>query len=241
MGRKSKDELAGLLLALVPLDGAAIGNQRLRQDFAEYLGRDVGDEQYESLKAMLLERGDLLRGQGRGGSVRLAEPKVAFELAQHRVEDAEPAVKRGPSAKPAARRKGVSAETDGVISYRHAEKRRNNPEVGMVDPDSDPDDGKTRYAYDPHLDPALQFDVGRADVERIIDDALASRDEAAMREALLTLKRVAEPYLNWTGKAERTSFEVDTVSLHVHERIDPATILAVVQKRLKQGNGQYGP
>jgi adenine-specific DNA-methyltransferase len=49
-----------------------------------------------------------------------------------------------------------------VISYRHAEKRRNNPEVGMVDPDSDPDQGKTTYAYDPHLDPALQFDVGRA-------------------------------------------------------------------------------
>lgn len=59
-------------------------------------------------------------------------------------------------------------------------------------------------------------------VEKIIDDALASGDEATMREALLTLKRVAEPYLNWSGKAERTSFEVDTVSLHVHERIDPA-------------------
>jgi adenine-specific DNA-methyltransferase len=47
--------------------------------------------------------------------------------------------------------------------------------------------------------------------------------------------RRAEPYLNWTGKAERTSFDIDTVSLHVHERIDPATILGAVQKRLKQG------
>jgi adenine-specific DNA-methyltransferase len=30
-----------------------------------------------------------------------------------------------------------------------------------------------------------------------------------------------DPQLVWAGKAERTSFEVATVSLHVHERIDP--------------------
>ncbi|MFC3118823.1 DNA methyltransferase [Jhaorihella thermophila] len=54
-----------------------------------------------------------------------------------------------------------------------------------------------------------------------------------MRDALEELRRLQAPYLNWTGKAERTSFEVDTVSLHVHERIDPATILANAAKRLK--------
>lgn len=30
-----------------------------------------------------------------------------------------------------------------------------------------------------------------------------------------------DPQLMWAGKSERTSFEVPTVSLHVHERIDP--------------------
>ena len=54
-----------------------------------------------------------------------------------------------------------------------------------------------------------------------------------MRDALEELRRLQPPYLNWTGKAERTSFEVDTVSLHVHERVDPATILANARKRLK--------
>ncbi len=48
------------------------------------------------------------------------------------------------------------------------------------------------------------------------------------------------PYLNWSGKAEHTSFSVDTVSLHVHERIDPATILAAIQKKLKEGKGKSG-
>ena len=40
-----------------------------------------------------------------------------------------------------------------------------------------------------------------------------------------------DPQLQWAGKAEHTSFEVPTVSLHVHERIDPRTIVEAVRKR----------
>ena len=40
-----------------------------------------------------------------------------------------------------------------------------------------------------------------------------------------------DPELSWAGKAEHTSFEVPTVSLHVHERIDPRTIVEAVRKR----------
>lgn len=47
-----------------------------------------------------------------------------------------------------------------------------------------------------------------------------------------------DPQLVWAGKAERTSFEIPTVSLHVHERIDPKTIIEAV--RVKNGNGNPG-
>jgi len=40
-----------------------------------------------------------------------------------------------------------------------------------------------------------------------------------------------DPSLHWAGKAENTSFDVSTVSLHVHERIDPRTIIEAVRKR----------
>ena len=40
-----------------------------------------------------------------------------------------------------------------------------------------------------------------------------------------------DPELSWAGKAEHASFEVPTVSLHVHERIDPRTIVEAVRKR----------
>ena len=44
-----------------------------------------------------------------------------------------------------------------------------------------------------------------------------------------------DPQLQWSGKAEHTSFKVPTVSLHVHERIDPRTIIEAARKR--DGNG----
>jgi adenine-specific DNA-methyltransferase len=40
-----------------------------------------------------------------------------------------------------------------------------------------------------------------------------------------------DPQLQWAGKAEGLSFDVDTVSLHVHERIDPLTIIEAVRKK----------
>jgi adenine-specific DNA-methyltransferase len=79
-----------------------------------------------------------------------------------------------------------------IKQYTHeAEKRANNPPVGLVTPDTDLDGKAKTYAYDPHLDPQL----------------------------------------TWAGKAEHTSFEVPTVSLHVHERIDPLTIIEAVKRR----------
>src|SRR3970040_1943648 len=46
-----------------------------------------------------------------------------------------------------------------------------------------------------------------------------------------------DPQLQWAGKAEHTSFEVPTVSLHVHERIDPHRIIETVRKE-KEGESQ---
>lgn len=39
-----------------------------------------------------------------------------------------------------------------------------------------------------------------------------------------------DPSLQWAGKAEHTSFDVQTVSLHVHERIDPRRIIESIKK-----------
>lgn len=158
-----------------------------------------------------------------------------------------------------------------IEQYEHKGKRRlNNPPVGLVDAKTDAAERKKTYAYDPHIDPTLQFDqqsgrhaieeaFGRtratADAARIAFDRLqtAEKDEArkkapdtarleklkaeaadalqAASEAAGALESLQNPYLAWAGKAERTTFDIPTVSLHVHERIDPRSIIEAVRKK----------
>ena len=257
MAKASADELRKVILQFVPGDGTNVGNQALYEQVqkgarAAKLG--FSDSAYEAARESLIEDGTLLRGKGRGGSVRLAETtgdsgafkldRVAESIAAY---EATTKVSARPQKPTAPKVKATPGEESGqVLSYRHRDKRKNNPEVGLVSVSNQPAEPKTQWMYDPHLDPALQFDVGRAQVEKLIDTALASGDQATMANALAELKRLGEPYLQWTGKAERTSFEVDTVSLHVHERIDPMSILAAVRKRMedakagKAASGQMG-
>ncbi|MCC5840715.1 MAG: hypothetical protein JJT96_11370 [Opitutales bacterium] len=137
-----------------------------------------------------------------------------------------------------------SSSVKEVAAYEYSTKRRNNPEVGLVTPDTDPEAGKTAWAFDPHLAPELKFDSQgvREQVESLLctiqsaaarinalaaagaSDELKSAQEA-LSAATGELQKLQSPFLAWTGKAERTSFEVDTVSLHVHEKIDPARVI----------------
>lgn len=226
-----------IILANVPEDGSAIGNLAMLALLRE-ISPGLTNDEYDAAKDELVAEGLLGKGRGRGGSIFLlgfendeddADADDDFALTAQELAT--------PSSPKAANGKKKSVrKPDGpvqVLSYRHSETRVNNPEVGMVHPDNDPDQPKTVWKYDPHLDPELMFDSQRGAVEKLIDDALASDDADAMRDALVELKRLQEPYLNWAGKAEGTSFAVDTVSLHVHERVDPATILANARKRLK--------
>ncbi len=95
-----------------------------------------------------------------------------------------------------------SAPKKPIEAYQHADQQRaNNPPVGLVTPQTDPDAGKSKtYAHDPHLAPQIQ----------------------------------------WAGKAEHTSFEVPTRSLHVHERIEPRTLIEALKKRNGNGGAQQG-
>ncbi|MDP5306334.1 site-specific DNA-methyltransferase [Paracoccus spongiarum] len=236
-------DISDLILTLSPEDGSTIGNGAMLALLREHMP-ELAEDDYIAARDSLIDEGVLGRGKGRGGSIFRVTDDLGdedddldedegdeddgFELTH--TEEAAPRKPRAKAGKKAARRPDGPVQ---VLSYRHGETRVNNPEVGMVHAGTDPDGDKTVWAYDPHLDPVLNFDSARAGIEQLIDDALASGDPERMKDALQELKRLQAPYLHWTGKAERTSVEVDTVSLHVHERVDPATILANAAKRLK--------
>jgi len=246
MDDTKRQALMDLLVGLVPADGSAIGNQSLREKFIEAAKeagyRNTGsalDVAFETIREDLVRMGSLAKGKGRGGSVRRvrADDSAGFALSTREVSAPYALDSPAKAATPTAPRKPAGGGEPQVLSYRHNDRRKNNPQVGLVSEATDPPQPKSTWKYDPHLDPALAFDSARAQVERIVDDALASGEPAAMRAALEELKRAGSPHLEWTGKAERTSFDIDTVSLHVHERIDPMSILAAVSKRIKEEKG----
>ena len=242
---ETQQQLQSLFMQLLPADHSGVGNISLLaklQEAAQTAGLPaISDDDFTAIRDVLLASGQVIKGKGRGGSTARATSiaRPEFELKAETVTldllATPPVAKASKTASTpkAAPQTTVPGEPQ-VISYRHPDRRKNNPEVGLVNEASDPEQAKTPWAYDPHLDPVLQFDSARAGAEKLIDDALAGNDPAAMRHALEELRRRSAPYLQWTGKAERTSFEVDTVSLHVHERIDAMSILSAVSKRQGQ-------
>lgn len=277
-----QDKLEQLLLSLLPPDGTAVGNGQLMARWTQAavdLGETATEDDFTATREALLSRQLVVKGKGRGGAT--ARAPIAASRPDEFHLDGQPLVTdtAATSKKPRATKPGkpspraTSAGDDAqVLSYRHSDKRKNNPEVGLVNTASDPEQPKKAWAYSPHLDPVLNFDSSRAELESLVvdalssglehdaqqqgemlawlDHALAGGDAAAMREVIINLRdrlvkrktdrperkaleeiqRRGAPYLQWAGKAERTSFEVDTVSLHVHERIDPMSILSAVRK-----------
>lgn len=232
--------LEKLFIDQLPLDGGFVSNSQLLARVIQAGAQAsfaITEGEFAELRELLLNKGLVVKGKGRGGSTAraaLAAPEAeSFELGGGAdLAVAEPAPKSTKkSTKPrSSSPRAMSDEPAQVISYRHADRRKNNPEVGLVNEASDPQQPKQAWAYNPHLDPVLNFDSSRAELENQVEDALASGDPAVMKAALEEIQRRGAPYLQWAGKAERTSFEVDTVSLHVHERIDPMSILAAVRK-----------
>ena len=57
-----------------------------------------------------------------------------------------------------------------------------------------------------------------------------------LRDAVAQLKAIGKPFLNWSGKAERTSFDVPSLPLFIHERLSTKAILDTLKghKRDKQ-------
>ena len=66
----------------------------------------------------------------------------------------------------------------------------------------------------------------------------AHSDNGGFRKKQYQYDPHIDPQLDWSGKTEHTSFDVPTVSLHVHERIDPRRIVEELRKEPEVGHKQ---
>jgi adenine-specific DNA-methyltransferase len=106
------------------------------------------------------------------------------------------------------------------------------PEVG-----TQPQFKKTKlpktYRYDSSLAPCLEWDtkISREQGEKLIAEILNAKSIEEARTGANRLKRISTPFLNWSGKAERLSFDVPTLPLFIHERLSTKAIMETIRDR----------
>jgi adenine-specific DNA-methyltransferase len=153
-------------------------------------------------------------------------------------------------------RKSSNTKTDPKAEpYRHIDSDSPmRPEVG-TQPQFRKKKPPKRYNYDSSLSPAMDWDGQNWARELgewlllMIEDA--SRLEPphqfqqpqqfnggqvtihSLEEALQELKKLSGPFLNWSGKAERLSFDVPTLPLFVHERLSTKAIIETLKSHRK--------
>ena len=112
--------------------------------------------------------------------------------------------------------------------YKHPEaKSLMRPEVGTQAQFKKKRPPKT-YRYDSSLSPALDWDAknpAREQGEALIKKVLDAKTLEEAKTAASKLKSLSTPFLDWTGKAERLSFDVPTLPLFIHERLSTKAII----------------
>jgi adenine-specific DNA-methyltransferase len=151
--------------------------------------------------------------------------------------------------------KKTAATESQTTDYQHAQQATQRPDVGVQDQFNTRKPPKT-YRYDSSLDPCLSWDENR---DRDLAEWLlglvqrcATVGEAAvftapqvwagggvqvqsLKAAADLLQALSQPFLNWTGKAERHQISVPTVPLFVHERHSTKAILEGIKHRKAKG------
>jgi len=154
----------------------------------------------------------------------------------------------------------TSAPPKDAQSYRHPEADlAARPEIG-AQAHFKKTKPPTSYRFDSSLAPELQWDgqnPAREPAEALIKEIadcglriaeLAKQPAGSERDREITnqkskiknaesrLRKISGPFLNWSGKAERLSFDVPTLPLFIHERLSTKAILETLKghKRDKQ-------
>ena len=127
----------------------------------------------------------------------------------------------------------MAAKTEPIADYRYDATRKNNPPAALASQGHVREIPKQRYHYDPHLPPALRFDeTGESDrLPELLQEATRRKLTPKEADILADALRNHQPWLEWTGKREKRWFDVDTVALHIHERVSARAIMQVAARQ----------
>ena len=217
-------QLEAKLLAMLPADGSTIGNGAA----AKALG--MGDAIYDLVKGSLHTKGKLDKGQGRGGSIKLAGPVKDEFFDPKEVTSVAPLNLNAPGGKAP---KAPKAEAPAVpfTQHRHADATRKNlPPAGGDAQQEVGHEQKIVYAFDPHRSPELRFNGQIGRLKDLLVKATQEKLSAEEAAEFAQLIESEQPWLEWAGKQENPDFSVDPVALHIHERVSAEAILRAIRR-----------
>ncbi len=127
----------------------------------------------------------------------------------------------------------MPARSDQIADYRYDATRKNNPPAALASQGRVREIPKQRYYYDPHLPPVLRFDdTGESDrLPELLEEAKRRKLTAEEANILADALRNRQPWLEWTGKREKSWFEIDPVALHIHERVSAQAAMRVAARQ----------
>ncbi len=121
--------------------------------------------------------------------------------------------------------------TKQAKNYNHSEDHPSRPDIGTEKQFKKRKPPAT-YRYDSSLAPEMQWDENpaREQAEALIKQILEAETLEEAQSLAMRLKKLGQPFLNWTGKAERDSFQVPTLPLFVHERLSTRAIIETLKE-----------
>jgi adenine-specific DNA-methyltransferase len=252
------EHIKAAILARLPEDGSQIGNQKMQTQLVMVNELKLSEEDYRRACEELVAEGQIARGRGRGGAIRLAEEKAE-------VGNNSGAALPGSGGKKKKQREAAGAASTGnpgigdaagtYGNYRHDAAAISRPDVGVQAQFNARREPKT-YRYDSSLAPELCWDENaeREFAEWLLNLVAEAAEKgesevfakeqvwkgtgdrfASLSQCIARLKSLAQPFLNWAGKAERQQIRVPTAPLFVHERHSTETILKTLESHRATG------
>ena len=131
------------------------------------------------------------------------------------------------------KRDSAGAKQASVRTVAYPARRKNIPPAGLEAQGMVRDEPPVQLRYNAHLPPVLRSAADVEAADRLPELLAAVRERALTADEAAALGAAVgqhQPWLEWSGKHEKSAFEVDPVPLHMHERVATEAILQVLAR-----------
>lgn len=122
-------------------------------------------------------------------------------------------------------------------SYRHTNKAVSRPEAGIQESFLTRNGGTrieaSRLRYDSSIAPELVWDESstRDRFDCLIEQAMGTKDLSVAKRTVRQLRAWTDPFLNWAGKAESESLDVEALPLFTHEKFSTEELIETLMRK----------